>query len=373
MNRKLKLWIAGAAVLVIGGAVIAIRLSPATSHPASASAAPPVKVAVATATQRSMPHLLSGIGELEATRQVMVTAEVNGLVTAIAFHPGESVKAGQTLVQLNDAPERGERARLEAQLTNARRQMERTRRLLPQQTATQEQLDQTQSDFQQASAGIARINALIEQKRIRAPFDGVLGVRKVNLGQYVQAGSAMVSLTDARTLYANITLPERSLAALKPGQDMAVNVDAYPDHRFNATVSTIEPRIDAGTRTVLVQASVANPNQLLTPGMFVNAAVTLPPRPGVISVPETAVSSSAYGDFAYVLQGADTQLSDTVRQIYVKTGERVEGRVELLDGVKAGERVVTSGQLRLRNGASVQVVSQDTVALDAANEPELGQ
>ena len=373
MNRKLTVCVTIAAVLVIGGAVGLYRQSTSTRPtevaPAAAvpaAAVPAIQVAVATATQADMPYLLAGIGELEATRQVMVTAETGGLVRAIHFQPGERVNAGQTLVQLNDAPEQGELTRLQAQATNAKTQLQRTQRLLPQQAATQEELDQVQSTYSQALGEIMRVKALIDQKRIKAPFTGVLGVRKVNLGQFVQAGDAMVSLTDAQTLYANITLPERALAQLKPGQEMNVSVDAHPQRVFKGRVSTLEPRIDPGTRTVLVQATVPNPDSLLTPGMYARGEVRLPDKHDVISVPETAVSYSAYGDFVYVLEGADTQLTSTVRQVYVKTGERWAGRVVLLDGVKAGERVVTSGQLRLRSGASVQVASHDTLALDQA-------
>lgn len=369
MNKKLKVCAAGAAVLVMGGAA-GLYMQPTVSAPTNApqvARAPAIQVAVAPATQTDMPDTLAGIGELEATRQVMVTAESSGLVRALYFQAGERVKAGQTLVQLNDAPERGELARLQAQADNAKAHLQRTQRLLPQQAATQEELDQAQSTYRQALADIMRIKALIDQKRIKAPFPGVLGVRKVNMGQFVQAGDAMVSLTDPQTLYANITLAERAVAQLKPGQSVSIGVDAYPQHRFEGRVTTIEPRIDPGTRTVLVQATLPNSENLLTPGMYTHGEVRLPDKRNVISVPETAVSYSAYGDFVYIVEGADTLLTSTVRQVYVKTGERSAGRVVVLDGVEAGERVVTSGQLRLRSGALVQIASKDTVGLDPVN------
>lgn len=375
MNRKLKLCAAGAAILVIGG-VAALYLqpfSPLSASPAVLGVTPATQVAVAVATQTDMPNRLAGIGELEATRQVLVTAESSGLVRTIQFQPGQYVKAGQTLVQLNDAPERGELARLRAQAANANTQLQRTRRLLPQLAATQEELDQAQSAYAQALADIVRINALIDQKRIKAPFSGVLGVRKVNLGQFVQAGDGMVSLTDPQTLYANITLPERSLGQLKVGQVMTLGVDAHPGLMFKGRVSTLEPRIDPGTRTVLVQATVPNPHNLLAAGMYTHAEVQLPDKHDVISVPETAISYSAYGDFAYVLGGSETQSTSTVSLVYVKTAERANGRVVVVDGLKAGDRVVTSGQLRLRNGAPVQVAAQDTVALDPASTPTLSR
>lgn len=322
---------------------------------------------MAAVVQGSLPKVLTGIGELEATRQVMVTAEASGLITAIAFKPGQKVFAGQTLVQLNDAPERGELVHLQAQAVNSRARLDRSRRLLSEQAATQEQFDQAKADYMQVLGDIERMKALIAQKCIKAPFDGVLGVRKVNLGEFVHAGAAMVSLTDANTLFANIHLPERTLAMMKNGQDIQLTVDAYPGRLFHGKVTTIEPRIDSGTRMLQVQATVSNPDKALATGMYVNAQVTLPSTNMVLSVPETAISYNAFGDFVYVVQGADDQTS--VHLVQVKTGQHVAGRVEVLEGISANDRVVTSGQLRLSNGAEVEIIPWDSVAVKASPAP----
>jgi multidrug efflux system membrane fusion protein len=275
------------------------------------------------------------------------------------------------LVQLNDAPEQGELARLLAQARNARALLERTRRLLPQQAATREQLDQAQADYDQAAGDIKRMQALIEQKRVKAPFDGVLGVRRVNLGQFVRAGDSLVSLTDGSTMYANITLPEQALGALRVGQPVTVTVDAHAGRVFGGKVTTVEPQVDPGSRTVRVQATLPNADGALAAGMFAHGEVGLPVRPDVITVPETAVSYSAYGDSVYVLTpptpGQEPAVP-TVRQAYVKTAERVRGRVVVTEGLQAGDRVVTSGQLRLHNGAAVEVSAEDTVALGGAQQ-----
>ncbi|KRB12956.1 efflux RND transporter periplasmic adaptor subunit [Achromobacter sp. Root170] len=327
---------------------------------------PPAKVAVAPAVQADFPVMLAGIGSLEATRQVMVAAEVDGRVAQILFTPGEAVKAGQLLVQLNDAPEQGELARLQAQARNARALLDRTRRLVPLQAATREQLDQAVADHEQAAADVRRVQALIDQKRIRAPFDGVLGVRRVNLGQFARAGDPLVSLTDASSLYANLTLPEQALGVLRVGQPVAVTVDAHAGREFPGKVTTVEPQVDPGTRTVRVQALLANPDGALSAGMYAQARIGLPDRPDVITVPETAVSYSAYGDSVYVVTPPEAAAAaPTVRQAYVKTGERLRGRVVVTEGLKAGDRVVTSGQLRLHNGAAVEILPDDTVALAA--------
>ncbi len=330
---------------------------------------PPAKVAVAPAVQADFPVMLAGIGSLEATRQVMVAAEVDGRVAQILFTPGEAVKAGQLLVQLNDAPEQGELARLQAQARNARALLDRTRRLVPLQAATREQLDQAVADHEQAAADVRRVQALIDQKRIKAPFDGVLGVRRVNLGQFARAGDPLVSLTDASSLYANLTLPEQALGVLRVGQPVAVTVDAHAGREFPGKVTTVEPQVDPGTRTVRVQALLTNPDGALSAGMYAQGRIGLPDRPDVITVPETAVSYSAYGDSVYVVTPPEAgAAAPTVRQAYVKTGERLRGRVVVTEGLKAGDRVVTSGQLRLHNGAAVEILPDDTVALAAPGQ-----
>lgn len=370
MKAKTGAWAAGALVLVLAvGGGLAWKHGRASQQGGWAMA--PAKVAVAPAVKADFPMTLTGIGSLEATRQVQVPAEVDGRVTQILFTAGQAVKAGQLLVQMNDAPERGELARLEAQVRNARALLERTRRLVPQQAATREQLEQAQADHDQAAADVRRVQALIEQKRIKAPFDGVLGVRRVHLGQFARAGDPMVSLTDASTLYANIILPEQALGAVRTDQPVTVTVDAHPGREFTGRVTTVEPQVDAGSRTVRVQATLANPDGALAAGMFAHGGIGLPDRPNVITVPETAVSYSAYGDSVYVLTPPKPDSDGapaTVRQAYVKTAERVRGRVVVTEGLNAGDQVVTSGQLRLHNGAAVEVTASDTVALGAPGQ-----
>lgn len=362
-------WKAGAVVLAVAlaGAGLYWKYGGAKQNGGWSMA--PVKVAVAAAQQADFPVTLGGIGSLEATHQVQVAAEVDGRLARILFSPGERVRAGQLLAQLNDAPEQGELARLQAQARNARAQLERTRRLLPQQAATREQLDQAQADYDQTAADIRRVQALIEQKHIKAPFDGVLGVRRVHLGQFLRAGDPLVSLTDASVMYANITLPEQALGALQVGQPVTLTVDAHAGREFTGKVTTVEPQVDPGSRTVRIQATLPNADGALAAGMFAHGEVGLPARPGVITVPETAISYSAYGDSVYVLtppEAGQESAPPTVRQAYVKTAERVRGRVVVTEGLRPGDRVVTSGQLRLHNGAAVAVSPDDTVALDGA-------
>ena len=227
MSVRRLLWAAGTIALASSFAFLSGAVtSRGAARPSAQAAPPPLKVAVAAAQQGPLPSALPGIGTLEAVRQVTVSAEVDGRVTRILFEPGARVRAGQLLVQLNDAPERGDAARLAADITNARTLLDRTRRLLPQQAATQEQLDQAQAAHDQAAGQLQRVDALIAQKRIAAPFDGALGIRQVNLGQFVRAGDLIVTLTDSRTLFANFTVPEQALPALKRGQSRQARVTA---------------------------------------------------------------------------------------------------------------------------------------------------
>jgi len=362
MNARSKAWLgAGLAVLVVGAAGYGLVTKLKPAH-ATGGGMPPAKVAVAAARPTEMARFLSGIGTLEANRQVEVPAEVEGRVAKILFTPGAEVRAGQLLVQLNDAPEQGDLERLAAQRANAKALLDRTRRLLPQQAATQEQLEQAQAGFDQASGELRRVQALAEQKRIKAPFDGVLGIRKVNLGQFVRAGDALVSLTDGRTLFANLTLPETALPALKRNQAVTLTVDAYPGRVFQGRLSAIEPQIGSDTRTVRLQATVDNADGALTPGMYVNGKVALPSRTGAIAVPETAITYSTHGDAVFVVRPGEKG-GFTAQQVFVKAGDRQDGLVVIEHGLQAGDKVVTSGQLRLYTGAAVAPAEKDTLAL----------
>ena len=335
-----------------------------TGHAADgAGGRPPALVAVAEVQKVDLPRYLSGIGTLEAVQQVEVPAEVEGRISRILFASGSSVRAGQLLVQLNDAPEQGELQRVRAQLVNAQTSLERTRRLLPQQGATQEQLDQSQASHDQAAGELKRLQALIEQKQIRAPFSGVLGLRRVNLGQFVRAGDPLVSLTDSRSLLATITLPEANAPALQRSQGVALQVDAYPGRIFEGRLTAVEPQIGSSTRTVRLQAAIDNADGALAAGMYVNARIAQPAREGALTIPETAITYSTHGDSVFVLRTAEQGKGFVAQQLFVSVGDRRQGLVVVEKGLTANDKVITSGQLRLYNGAAVQPATKDTLAL----------
>jgi multidrug efflux system membrane fusion protein len=320
---------------------------------------PPALISAVEAKTEGVPRFATGIGSIAAVHQVTINPEVGGRVTKIFFEPGASVKAGDPLVQLNDGPERGDLASYEAQVRLAQIEVARSSQLAQRQFASRETLDQRQSQLDQAQAMILKTEALIAQKLIRAPFSGQLGTRQVEVGQYLTPGAPIVTLTDLSTLYVNFTLPSQSRAQISVGQRLNVTADAYPGRIFTAEITTIEPQVSADTRTMTVQATMANPDNALLPGMFVNAAVVLPPQPDMVVLPETAVDYTLYGDSVYVIRedGKDANGKPILKAIRtpVKTGARWGNKVAILDGLKPGERVVAAGQVKVQNGAQVVV------------------
>ena len=319
---------------------------------------PPATVTVVEAKSEIVPNLMTAVGDLAAVHQVNVTPDVAGRITDIMFTAGATVKAGTPLVQLFDAPEQGDLASFKAQQTVAQLSLDRAKQLAARQFGPQATVDQAQAAYDQATAGIAKTEAIISQKLVRAPFEGELGVRHIEVGQFLTAGTQIVSLTDLSELYANFTVTEKDSAQLKVGQVVRVKVDAYPGRTFEGKISTIEPQIASDTRNIRVQATIANPEQILKPGMFATTTVVLPDKPPVVTVPETAVDYTLYGDSVYLIQekkSDDGKTSLTVVRSFVQTGNRIEGRAEVLKGVKPGDRVVAVGQLKLQSGAAVAI------------------
>jgi multidrug efflux system membrane fusion protein len=332
---------------------------------------PPASVAVAEAKSEVIPNLLTAVGGLAAVHQVDVTPDVSGRVTDIMFTPGATVKAGSPLVQLFDAPDRGDLASFKALATGAQLALDRAKQLAARQFGPQATADAAQATYDQANAGIAKTEALISQKLVRAPFDGELGVRHVEVGQYLTAGTQIVTLTDLSTLYANFTVTEKDSGNLKVGQTVRVLVDAYPGRTFGGTITAIEPQVATDTRNIRVQATLENPDHILKPGMFATTTVVLPDKPAVVTVPETAVDYTLYGDSVFLItekKEDDGKTSLTVVRTFVRSGNRINGRAEILSGLKPGDRVVAVGQLKLQSGAAV-AISTDAAPPIPANPP----
>jgi multidrug efflux system membrane fusion protein len=321
---------------------------------------PPINVSIAEAKSEVVPNLIGAVGDLAAVHQVNVTSDVNGRVTEIMFQAGAPVKKGQPLVQLFDGPEQGDLASFKAQATVANLNLDRAKQLASRQFGPQATVDTAQAAYDQAQAGIAKTEAVISQKQVRAAFDGVLGTRRIEVGQYLTAGTQIVSLTDLSAVYVNFTVTEKDSGKLKVDQVVRIKVDAYPGRSFEGKLTTIEPQISADTRNIRVQATIQNPDGILKPGMFATTTVVLPDKPAVVTVPETAVDYTLYGDSVYVIQEKKTDDGKSELQAirtFVRTGDRIDGRAVITQGIKAGDRVVAVGQLKLQSGALVQISS----------------
>jgi multidrug efflux system membrane fusion protein len=316
-----------------------------------------------------VPNLLTAVGGLAAVHQVNVTSDVSGRITDILFAPGTHVKSGAPLLQLFDAPEQADLANFKAQATVAQLQLDRAKQLAARQFGPQSTVDQAQATYDQAMAGIARTQAVISQKLVQAPFEGELGVRLVEVGQFLTAGTTVVSLTDLSELYANFTVTEKDSGQLKVGQTVRIAVDAYPGRAFEGKITTIEPQIMADTRNIKVQATIQNPEHILKPGMFATTTIVLPDKPPVVTVPETAVDYTLYGDSVFVItekKQADGKTTLTADRTFVQTGNRIEGRTEIVKGLKPGDRVVAVGQLKLQSGAAVAISTDPPPPIPAA-------
>jgi len=330
---------------------------------------PPSTVTVAEAKSEVVPNLLVAVGDLAAVHQVNVTSDVSGRITDILFTPGASVKAETPLVQLFDGPDQGDLASFKAQATGAQAALDRAKQLAARQFGPQSTVDAMQATYDQAIAGIAKTQAIISQKLVRAPFEGELGVRHVEVGQYLTAGTQIVTLTDLSQLYANFTVPEKDSAALKVGQIVRVTVDAYPGRTFEGKINAVEPQIATDTRNIRVQATFENPDHILKPGMFTTTTVVLPDKPPVITIPETAVDYTLYGDSVFLItekKEDDGKSSLTAVRTFVRTGNRIDGRAEILSGLKEGDRVVAVGQLKLQSGAAVAISSDPAPPIPAS-------
>jgi multidrug efflux system membrane fusion protein len=329
---------------------------------------PPATVSVAEAKSEVIPNLMIAVGDLAAVHQVNVTSDVSGRITDIMFTAGATVKAGSPLVQLFDGPEQGDLASYKAQATGAQLALDRAKQLAARQFGPQATADAAQATYDQAVAGIAKTQAIISQKLVRAPFDGELGVRHVEVGQFLTAGTQIVTLTDLSTLYANFTVTEKGSAALQVGQTVRVAVDAYPGRTFEGKINAIEPQIATDTRNIRVQATFDNPDHILKPGMFTTTTVVLPDKPPVVTVPETAVDYTLYGDSVFLItekKEDSGKTSLTAVRTFVRTGNRVNGRVEILSGLKPADRVVAVGQLKLQSGAAVAISTDPTPPIPA--------
>ena len=321
---------------------------------------PPITVSATRATLAPWRNVLDAVGTIRALRGVELAAETSGEITAIEVRSGQSVAAGDLLLVLNDRVEQAARERQEANLELARLLFERDASLINQKSIPQRQYDRSRADVQAATAQLAELEARIDNKRIRAPFAGALGIIRVREGDYLESGTPIASLQDRSALEVDFTVPARHAPRLCPGLTVAVSTAAWPGRRFDARLEALDAAADPGTRNLLLRARLEETEGLL-PGMFASLRIDLGETATHVTVPETAVTFSLQGNLVYLVREDERGLS--VEPRVITTGAVRDGRVAVLSGLRAGERVVSVGQNKLYRGA--RIVLDDSSGPDA--------
>lgn len=342
-------------VLLVVGAIAGWKIITVRAMIQKMSAMKPAPIVVSSlkAPEEIWQRRIHAVGSFAAVQGVTITNELDGLVVDVPFEAGAPVKKGDLLVQLDLSTEQAQLASAEAAADLSQINLQRAQELRTQNTNSQADLDTAQALARQTGASVQIIRAAMAKKTIRAPFDGRLGIRQISVGQFIKGGTAIVSLQSLDPLYVNFSLPQQELADLKSGQVVRVSVDTYADSVFEGTINAINSKVDDSNRNVQVQATIANVDERIKPGMFAGVDVVLPREDKFVTLPQTAISYNPYGNSVYIVDSKGGGL--TVRQQFVQLGDRRGDQVAVLKGVKPGEEVVTAGQLKLRNGTAVQI------------------
>ncbi len=334
---------------------------------------PPEAVTTIVANEERWPDTLTAIGTMAAVQGVAVSADLPGTVDRIAFASGQSVREGEVLALLDTRQERAQLAAAEAQRELARLTFDRMQGLLNERVISRAEFDRATAEHQQADARVGEIRAAIERKTIRAPFTGVLGIRHVNLGQYLSGGDALVTLQSLNPIYVNFGVPQQTAGQMRVGHEVRITTEDLAGVGFPGRVTAVDSTVDEATRNVQVQATLANPAGTLRPGMFVQTHVSLGAARAVVSLPASAISYAPFGDSVFVIADLKDQNGHAyrgVRQQFVKIGSARGDQIAVTSGVKPGDEVVTSGVFKLRNGAAVLVNNKVRPANNAAPRPE---
>ena len=374
MTKRIILTILGVLVMIgVLGGIKGLQISRMIAI-GSQSTLPPETVTTAAVRTESWESLITSVGSLEAVQGVMLTAELPGKVVRIAFEPGTKVKAGDLLLQQDISSEEAQLRAVEATVALTKLELERSSKLLAKNAVAQSRYDSDNAQYRQAVAQIDGIRATIRKKTIRAPFAGSLGIRLVNLGQVLNEGDPIVSLQTIDPIFVNFFLPQQQLAQVKPGLKVRVTTDALPGQEIDGEITAISPEVDVATRNIRVQATVANSQEHLRPGMFVNVAVVLPAREEVLAIPTTAVLYAPYGDTVFVVHEKqnekDVQPVSVIRQKIVQLGEKRGDFVAIVSGLDNGETVVSTGVFKLRNEQAVVVDNALAPAFKLTPKPE---
>jgi membrane fusion protein (multidrug efflux system) len=354
---KSKLLIGLLIVLVLGGGLAAVKTLQIRKMIAAGAlfAPPPETIASAVAAEDSWPDLLPAIGTVNAENGINLMAEIAGPVRERLFESGAEVVAGDLIAKLDTSSEEAQLRSAEAQSALAKITAERLRRLRAENAVAQSEVDQAESQLKQNEAAADSLQAIIAKKNIRAPFAGRLGIWQANLGQFLESGKPLIALTALSPLFVDFTLPQQDLSRLAVGLRVRATADAYPGQVFEGQLAAINPDLNATTRSVSLRAKFANAEKLLRPGMFVRVEVLMPQSKKVLAIPATAILSAPSGDSVFVItqpaENGGTNL--VVQQKFIVTGAARGDFIAVETGLKAGDRVVSAGIFKLRNGMTV--------------------
>jgi len=358
MAKRMIVMLTATALFVAGLGFVKFRQIQTAIAQGAAFQPPPEAVTTIVAHQEEWSATLSSIGTVAAVQGVTVSADLPGTVDRIGFESGTAVREGEVLALLDTRQEQAQLTAAEAQRDLARLNFDRMQGLLNERVISQSEFDRATAEQRQADARVGEIRAAIARKTIRAPFSGVLGLRRVNLGQYLSGGDALVTLQSLNPIYVNFGVPQQSTGQMRVGRTVRITSDSLPGVEFSGRVTAIDSVVDEATRNIQVQATLANPGGQLRPGMFVQAAAGLGTGATIVALPTSAISYAPFGDSVFVvtdLKSPSGQSYRGVRQQFVKLGSARGDQIAVTSGVKPGDEVVTSGLFKLRNGAAVVV------------------
>jgi membrane fusion protein, multidrug efflux system len=358
MAKRMILMLAVVITLIGGLGFVKFRQIQSAVAQASNFQPPPTAVTTVVAHQENWPSTLGIIGTVAAIQGVTISADLPGTVEKIHFDSGKWVQEGDVLVELDTRQERAQLAALEAQRDLARINYGRTQQLVKEGVLARTEFDNVTAQQKASEAQVGEIRATIARKTIRAPFSGLLGIRQISLGQYLAAGQSIVPLQSLNPIYVNFGVPQQSSSDIKVGRKLRVTSDDLPGVAFSGTVTALDSVVNEATRNIQIQATIANPQAKLRPGMFVQVDVSLGASRQVIPLPATAINYAPYGDSVFVITDLTDPKGKTfrgVRQQFVKIEGSRGDQVAIVSGLKPGDEVVSSGVFKLRNGVPVQV------------------
>lgn len=349
-KRNLILIISGVVIVLVAGIYWWLQ-----QRPAPARGFPPSVISATEVSAENWAPTLSAVGSFVATNGIDISTEVSGIVSEVVFTSGQPVAKGDVLVKLDDAVDLAALEALRAERKLAEVQYLRAKDLLQKKVTSKSQFDEAQARYDAARARVKQQETIVQRKVIRAPFAGRAGIRQVDIGEYLEAGKAIVSLHALDPIHVDYSLAERFVSRVKVGQIVNIRLDAIPDRTFQGKVTAVNSGVDTGTRTMKVRATLENPDRILIPGMFASVETITDVPQAVLTLPRTAISFNTYGNFVFVIHSSEKGM--TVKHTPVETGETREGRI-IVKNLSAGTQVVRTGLVKLRDGAPVKIDNQ---------------